>query len=158
MPTDELDDTDYRILRALQADGRMTNAHLAEQVHLSPSPCLRRLRRLESDGPITGYGARLDRKSLGWSVMAFVGINVERHGASEVEAFMQAVRESPQVVSCHALAGSVDFLLQVVARDLDDHFDLMVALSALPGVKDIQSSIAINEVKPFTGLPLTQRG
>ncbi len=150
----DIDAIDGRILRTLQADGRITNADLADKVGLSPSPCLRRVKRLEQAGVVTGYGARLDRKPLGWSVLGFVSINLQHHSESDAADFMTAVAENANVIACHALAGEIDFMLQVVARDIDDYFEVMVGLGGLPGVKDIRSAIAINEVKPMTGLPV----
>ena len=154
----EVDATDRRILRTLQTEGRITNAELADRVNLSPSPCLRRVKRLEEAGVLTGYGARLDRERLGWTVLSFVQINIEKHTRLDADAFGEAVRKVPQVVCCFGLAGATDVLLQVVARDLDDYFDVLVNLGELPGVKDIQSSIVIKELKPLTGLPVTESG
>ena len=151
---DGLDSTDVRILDILQADGRISNAELAEAVGLSPSPCLRRVKRLEKEGIIAGYGARLDARKLGWQVSAFVSISLGKHGQSDVDKFQAGIAGLPQVVWCYALSGSNDLLLRIVAEDLDGLYRLMVELGALPGVKDIQSSVAIQELKNNRNLPI----
>lgn len=155
MSLENFDTIDRRIMRALQSEGRITNAELAERIHLSPSPCLRRVKQLEETGVITGYGARLDRNRLGWAIMGFVSANLERRHPNDPEDFMEGVRQHPRVISCFALAGAIDFMMQVVATDLDDYFQLCVSLSNLPGVKDLQSAIVVNETKPIVGLPVT---
>ena len=154
MSEEPLDGIDREILRRLQRDGRIQNTKLADGVGLSPSPCLRRVRRLEEERYVQGYAARVDPTKLGWGVVSFVSLNVGRDVARDVEGFAQAVRRMPQVISCHALAGNIDYLLEVVARDLDDYYELMMALGRIPGIKDIHSSIAIKEVKPARGYPI----
>ncbi|TQV72610.1 Lrp/AsnC family transcriptional regulator [Exilibacterium tricleocarpae] len=154
LPLTGLDSTDVRILEILQADGRISNADLAEAIGLSPSPCLRRVKRLEKEGIIAAYSARLDTKKLGWHVSAFVSISLGQHGQPDVDRFQAGIAELPQVTWCYALSGSNDLLLRIVAEDLDGLYRLMVELGALPGVKDIQSSVAIQELKNSRSLPL----
>lgn len=154
MPPETLDSFDRKILHALQDHGRMSNADLSEHIALSPSPCLRRVKQLEKRGVITGYRAVIDGAKIGWAIVGFVTINIEQHGPDSVEEFNDAVRRTPQVLTCHALAGANDYLLQVVARDLDDYYELMTRLGSLPGVRDIQSSIGIQAVKQHSGLPV----
>lgn len=150
-----LDAIDRRILEALQTDGRLSNVDLANRIGLSPSPCLRRVRQLESAGLIKGYGAHLSRRRLGLGVMAFVQVQLDRHEDARVGEFEQAVSSVREIVACYAVTGAYDFLLQVVARDLDAFGDLaMKVLLRLPGVKDIHSSLALHTLKDGSALPL----
>lgn len=155
MPTMKLDAIDRRILAALQRDARLTNVQLAEEIGLSPSPCLRRVRILEEAGVIGGYHAALDRAALGLGLTVFVGIKVERHHDTQATAFRDAVRALPEVVSCHLVSGEADFLLQVVVPDLAGYETfLLKTLLTLPGVADIRSNFAIQTVKAQSALPL----
>lgn len=150
-----LDAIDRRILAALQRDGRLTNADLADAVGLSPSPCLRRVRLLEKAGVIAGYHAALDRKAIGLGLTVFVGIKVERHHDEEARAFREAVAALDEVVSCHLVSGEADFLLQVVVADLAAYERFLIGtLLKLPGVSDIRSNFAIQTVKDGAPLPL----
>ncbi len=151
----KLDSIDRRILAALQRDARLTNVQLADEVGLSPSPCLRRVRILEKAGVIGGYHARLDRGAVGLGLTVFVGIKVERHHDEPAAAFRKAVRELPEVVSCHLVSGEADFLLEVVVPDLAGYERFLTGtLLKLPGVSDIRSNFAIQTVKPQGSLPL----
>ncbi len=144
----KLDAIDRRILAALQRDARLTNVQLAEEVGLSPSPCLRRVRNLEKTGVISGYHATLDRIGLGLGLTVFVGIKVERHHDEPAAAFREAVQAFTEVISCHLVSGDADFLLQVVVPDLAGYERfLMGTLLKLPGVRDIRSNFAIQTVK-----------
>lgn len=155
MPILKLDAIDRRILAALQRDGRLTNVELAEEVGLSPSPCLRRVRMLEKAGVIRGYHASLDRGGIGLGLTVFVGIKVERHHDEAATAFREAVRAVPEVISCHLVSGEADFLLQVVVPDLAAYERLLLdTLLRLPGVSDIRSNFAIQTVKAGAALPL----
>jgi Lrp/AsnC family leucine-responsive transcriptional regulator len=155
MTSIELDAIDRRILAELQADGRLTNVELADRVGLSPSPCIRRLRRLERDQVIQDYRATLDRAKLGLGLTIYVGVKVERHHDAEAAAFEDAVRALKPVISCHLVSGEADFLLQIVVPDLAAYERLLLgALLKLPGVKDIRSSFAIRTVKSAAPLPL----
>ncbi|EPC03125.1 AsnC family transcriptional regulator [Litchfieldella anticariensis FP35 = DSM 16096] len=155
MPKNRLDAIDRRILAALQRDARLTNVELAEEVSLSPSPCLRRVRQLEASGLIRGYHAELDRGGVGFGLTVFVGIKVERHHEEQAHAFREAVISLPEVISAHLVSGEADFLLQVVVPDLAayERF-LMQTLLRLPGVSDIRSNFAIQTVKDQGPLPL----
>jgi Lrp/AsnC family leucine-responsive transcriptional regulator len=151
----ELDAIDRRILSELQGDGRLTNVELADRVGLSPSPCIRRLKRLEQDGVIAGYRATLDRTKLGLGLTIYVGVKVERHHDEEASAFETAVCALKEVISCHLVSGEADFLLQIVVTDLAAYERLLLgALLKLPGVKDIRSNFAIRTVKSAAPLPL----
>ena len=144
----ELDRTDLQLLAALQAEGRLTNAELAERVHLSPSACLRRVQRLERDGVIAGYAARVDPERLGLGLQAFVRVQLARHDAAAVAAFTAFVEQWEEVVACHALTGDMDYLLQVAVRDLE-HFSRFLLDRLLAGgqVADVNSSFVLRAVK-----------
>jgi len=155
MPRVALDAIDRRILAALQREARLTNVQLAEEVGLSPSPCLRRVRLLEQAGVIAGYHARLERDALGLGLTVFVGIKVERHRDEAAERFRDAVQAVPEIVSCHLVSGEADFLLQVVVPDLAAYERLLLrTLLKLPGVRDVRSNFAIQTVKAEGRLPL----
>jgi Lrp/AsnC family leucine-responsive transcriptional regulator len=155
VPELELDAIDRRILAALQADGRLSNVELADKVGLSPSPCLRRVRRLEEAGLIRGYRAVLDRKLIGLGLTVFVSVKIEGHQEEHTNAVQAAFRAMPEVVACHLVSGESDFLLEVVVPDLAAYEDLLLGrLLKLPGLKDVRSSFAMREVKPAAPLPL----
>jgi Lrp/AsnC family transcriptional regulator, leucine-responsive regulatory protein len=151
----DLDETDIEMLKELQTDGRMSNSDLAERVGLSPTPCLRRLRRLEQEGFIQGYSLNLDRAKVGLELTVFVGVKVARAHDVEANAFVDAVLRLPEVVSCHLVSGEMDFLLQVVVPDLQAYEHLLLGtLLKLPSVQDIRSNFAIRTFKSATALPL----
>lgn len=151
----ELDETDIEMLKKLQTDGRMSNSDLAERVGLSPTPCLRRLRRLEQEGFIQSYSLNLDRAKVGLELTVFVGVKVARAHDVEANAFVDAVLRLPEVVSCHLVSGEMDFLLQVVVPDLQAYEHLLLGtLLKLPSVQDIRSNFAIRTFKSATALPL----
>jgi Lrp/AsnC family transcriptional regulator, leucine-responsive regulatory protein len=150
-----MDETDRMILEHLQADGRLPNVELAGRVRLSPSPCLRRLKRLEDDGTIRGYRAILDRRRIGLDLTVFVEVKVTGHSQQRNAEFEKAVNEIDAVVACHMVAGSGDFLLEVVVADLAAYERLLVeTLLALPGVSDLRSNIAVRTFKEAGRLPL----
>jgi len=155
MPKRELDGYDRRILEALQQNGRLTNVELAEQIGLSPSPCLRRVRLLEEAGVIQGYEARLAPDEVGLGLTVFVGIKVERHHERDAAQFRKEVSALPEVIAAHLVSGESDFLLQVVVPDLRGYERFLLGtLLKLPGVKDIRSNFAIQTIKPQSPLPL----
>lgn len=155
MAAAELDRTDLLLLAELQAGGRLTNAELAERVHLSPSACLRRVQRLERDGVIAGYRAQLSAERLGLGLQAFVRVQLKHHDSAAVAGFALIVDGWDEVVACHALTGDMDYLLQVVVRDLE-HFSrfLLDRLLNQPAVDDVNSSFVLRTVKADRGLPL----
>ncbi len=158
----ELDKTDRRILAVMQENGRLSNQEVAEQVSLSPSPCLRRIRRLEQAGVIRKYVALLDADKLGLGLLAYVTGRLEKHGeggarstTSSRAAFAAAVMQWPEVVACHAMTGDMDYLLRVHVEDME-HFSrfMMDTLLRHPAVMDVKSSFALQQVKETTALPL----
>jgi len=150
-----LDRTDYQILTLLQADGRMTNAQLAEKVNLSASACLRRVQRLEREGVIAGYAAQVDALTLGLDLQAFVRVQLKQHDSATVEAFAKRVNEWDEVATCHALTGDMDYLLHVYVSDLEhfSHF-LLDRLLNTGGVADVNSSFVLRTVKQSSSVPL----
>ena len=153
-----LDRIDMLLLGELQRNGRLTNADLAERVHLSPSACLRRVQRLERDGVIAGYRAELDPERIGLGLQAFVRVQLRQHDPGTVDAFAAFVNAWDEVVACHALTGDMDYLLHVVVRDLD-HFSrfLLDRLLNASGVADVNSSFVLRTVKAFGGVPVGSR-
>ena len=150
-----LDSTDRRMLAILQRDGRISNAALAEQLHLSPSPCLRRLRSLEQDGVIVGYRAVLDRLKLGLGLTVFAGLNVERHSDQTAAEITKALRDAPEVISAHIVSGTADFRLEIVVADLAAYERLLFdTLLKLPYVTDVRSEFALRAAKTDGSLPL----
>jgi Lrp/AsnC family transcriptional regulator, leucine-responsive regulatory protein len=150
-----MDATDRAILGHLQVDGRVANATLAERVHLSPSPCLRRLKRLERDGTIRGYRALLDRRRIGLGLTVFVEVKVTGHSQRRAEEMEEAVGAIDAIVACYIVAGPADFLLEVVVPDLDAYQRLLLErIMELPGVTDVRSNIAIRTMKEGGPLPL----
>ena len=150
-----LDRTDLKILDALQSDGRLTNAELAERVGLSLSPCWRRLKRLEESGVITGYQALLNRKALGLGVTAFVRVDIERHTPAMERRFEESIADLDEIVSCHVISGEGAFMLVVMSESLESFSKFALdILMALPGVKDTRTSFSLKEVKSSTALPL----
>lgn len=156
MPEVALDRIDLRILELMQHNGRLSNQELAERVSLSPSPCLRRIRRLEELGVIRGYVALLDPKKLGLGLMAYVSIKLEKRGKMPMDEFKARVQTWPEVVACYAMTGEMDYLLRVYVGDLE-HFSrfVMEQLLKQPGVVDVKSSFALERIKDTTALPLT---
>lgn len=155
MSESPLEPVDLRILEALQSEGRLTNQALAEKVGLATSPCWRRVNRLEQSGVITGYRAALSRHKLGLGVLAFVRVKIDSHNARQAEEFSADVMRLNDVVACYSVAGDADFLLQVVARDLDAYADFaMTIIRRLPRIKEMQTTFVLKEIKAFEGYPL----
>ena len=151
----ELDEIDRRILAALQRDGRLSVVDLAGQVGLSATPCLRRVKRLEQAGVITGYAALIDPAATGRSLHAFVQVNLDNHGEETVTAFQRAIMARDEVVACYPISGEFDYLLQVMVPDLEAYGEFALkALLRMPGVKDTRSSFAMGVLKPFTVAPV----
>lgn len=158
MPAVKLEAGDVRILRALQAEGRLTNQELADRVGMSTSPCWRRVKRLEETGVIRGYQAVLDRRALDLGVLAFIRVTIDSHSRDEARRFEEDVLALDEVIACWSVAGEADFLLQVVATDLDAYADFaMNVIRRLPGIKEMHTMFALKELKPSGGLPLATR-
>ncbi|ETX14086.1 AsnC family transcriptional regulator [Roseivivax halodurans JCM 10272] len=150
-----LDETDLRILRVLQKRGRISNADLAEAAHLSASACHRRVHRLEAEGYISGYVALLDHRKFRLPTTVIVEITLSGQSDEVLDAFETAVRRVPDVLECHLMAGSADYLLKVVAEDTEDFARIhRQYLTRLPNVTQMQSSFALRTVFSTTALPV----
>jgi len=159
MPTYDLDAIDCRIVAALQAEGRLSNLELADRVGLSPSPCLRRVKRLERDGYIEGYRAMLGRGRVGLGLTVFIGVKIDGHADARADAMQEAVAAMPEIVAFHMVSGESDYLLEAVVPDLE-HYQrfLLDKLLSLPIIKEVRSNIAIQTLKTAAPLPLDHLG
>jgi len=151
----DLDAIDRRIVAELQTDARLSNVQLAEKVGLSPSPCLRRVKRLEQAGYIEGYRATLRRDRIGLGFSVFVGVQIDGHANERALSFEKAVNAMPEVISCHLVSGEADYFLEVVVPDLEHYQQFLVGkLLNLPIVREVRSNIAIQTLKAGAPLPL----
>lgn len=149
-----MDATEKRILALLQADGRLSNVALAEELGLSESPTFRRVKQLEAEGVITGYAALADQRKLGLPVTAFVQVTLERQPDSAVASFHACVAAEEHIIECHAMSGSHDYLMKVVARSMDHFSELcMQRILKFPGVQHVESSFSLREIKMSRVLP-----
>jgi Lrp/AsnC family transcriptional regulator, leucine-responsive regulatory protein len=156
MPKVELDAIDCRIVSELQANARLSNIELAERIGLSPSPCLRRVKRLERDGYIEGYRASLQRSRVGLGFSVFLAVKINGHANKEASRFERAVIEMPEVIACHLVSGDADYFLEVVVSDLGDYQRFLVGkLLEMPIVREVRSNIAIQTLKAGAPLPLS---
>lgn len=147
--------SDRDILRILQREGRLTNVELAQRIGLSESPCFRRVRRLEESGLITGYRATLDQRQLGLQVTAFVQVSLDKHDDLQQARFLERVKEEEHIVECHAMSGSHDFLLKVLAYNMDHFSELsMQRILKFPGVINIESNFSLQAIKKSEVLPI----
>ena len=150
-----LDRYEKRILALLQQDASLSTAAIAEQVGLSSSPCWRRIDRLEREGFIKRKVALVDRRKIGLNAQIFAQIKLNAHGRANLDEFAEAIRAFPEVLECYVLMGSVDFLIRIVATDIEAYerffFD---RLSQLPGVQEVNSTVALSEIKATTALPI----
>ncbi len=154
-PSAPLDAYEKRILRLLQEDASLPNADIAEKVGLSASPCWRRIDRLEREGFIKRRVALLDRRKVGLNAQIFAQVKLNAHGRANLDEFAAAIRDLPEVLECYVMMGSVDFLLRIVAPDIEAYEKLFFnRLSQLPGVQEVNSTVALSEIKSTTALPL----
>ncbi|MEW5685992.1 MAG: winged helix-turn-helix transcriptional regulator [Pseudomonadota bacterium] len=150
-----LDDTDRRLLRVLQADGRISNAELADRCHLSPSACSDRVRRLRESGYITGFAALVDPALVERGVLIFVEVLLDRTTPDVFETFAAAARRSPDVLECHMVAGGFDYLIKSRVKDLNAwRIFLEEVLVRIPGVRETRTYAVLEEVKSTTQLPI----
>jgi Lrp/AsnC family transcriptional regulator, leucine-responsive regulatory protein len=151
----KLDAIDRRILKALQRDGRLQNIQLAEEVGLSPSPCLRRVRILEEAGVIEKYVAVVNAAKVGKALSVFVRVWLTGQDAESVNRFSEAARQLPDIVECHLMAGDCDFLLRVVVADLDEYRRFQAEyLTRIPGVQSVKTEIPMQKVKLTSEIPM----
>ena len=150
-----LDDADCRILKVVQEDSRVTLQVIADRVGLSASPCLRPIRNMEAAGIITAYSATVDQKAVGLPVSVFVSIKLERQRAEELDRFGDAIAHWPEVMECYLMTGQFDYLLRVVCADLAEYEAfLREKLTQVEGVRSIESSFALGQVKYSRVLPI----
>lgn len=155
MSLSALDQTDREILRRLQGDATLSNAALGEVLSLTVTACWRRRKRLEDLGYIMGYQANLSRKKLGWGVFAFVQVRLGDQSGRNPENFEQSIQAHPQILSCHEITGEADYVLTVVAEDLESYGQFMDrVVRKQPGVVSIQSSLSLREVKAVCNFPV----
>ncbi|KVF20741.1 MULTISPECIES: Lrp/AsnC family transcriptional regulator [Burkholderia] len=151
----KLDAIDRRILRALQRNSNQTNAELAQQAGLSATPCLRRVHLLEEQGVIDAYVALLNPAAVDLRFTAFVRVTLERQDKTTVERFAREMEQAPEVLECHLMAGSYDYLLRVIARDLDDYQRFqMDTLTQIEGVRNVETEIPLKRIKQTVRLPI----
>lgn len=150
----QMDRIDRKIVRALQRDGRISNRELAEQVGLSPSPCLRRLKALEASGVIRGYHADVDPELYGLPLTVFIRVRLERHDEETVAGFEAKVRANDTIVECHVMTGQADYLLRVMVADLPDYERFVRReLQRIGGIASIDTSFAYGQVKERAAFP-----
>ena len=155
MSKDQLDAIDRKILRLLQGNGRLTNLELAEQVGLSPSPCLRRIKRLEDEGFIKHFVAVVDQDKVGLGVSVFVQIKVESQELQALGRFETTIRRWPEVLECYLMTGPRDYLLRVVVEDVAAYERFIKEkLTKLEGISTMESSFALSQVKYTNQLPI----
>ena len=154
-PNEALDDTDRRLLRALQAEGRISNQDLAQRCHLSPSACSERVRRLREQGFITGFAAIIDPAKVGRSLLIFVEVVLDRTTTDVFEAFAAAARRAPDVLECHMVAGGFDYLIKARVRDMEAYRAFLgEVLVEMPGVRETRTYAVLEEIKATPLLPL----
>ena len=150
-----LDRYERMILRVLQQDASLSMAAIAKQVGLSQTPCYRRIERLERDGVIKARVALVNRAKVGLHAHVFAQVKLNAHGRAHLDEFTSAIQGLPEVLECYVLMGTVDFMLRIVARDIQAYerffFD---KLSQLPGIQEINSTVALSEIKATTALPI----
>ncbi|WP_439860566.1 Lrp/AsnC family transcriptional regulator [Pseudomonas sp. MBLB4136] len=150
-----LDAYDRRILALLQEDAGLSTAEIAERVGLSQSPCWRRIQRLKEEGVIRRQVTLLERKKVGLNAQVFAQVKLNAHGRSNLTEFAAAMDGFPEVLECHVLMGSMDFMLRIVTRDIEAYERFFFEkLSLLPGIQEVNSIVALSEIKSTTSLPL----
>lgn len=150
-----LDAIDRQILRILQSEGRITNVDLATRVGLTPPPCLRRVHALEKAGYIAGFHAQLVPASLGYAITVFALVSLKSQAENDLRAFEDHVAELPEVRECHMLNGEIDFILKIVARDLQEFQAFLTSkLTPAPNVASVKTSLTIRTSKDMPGIPI----
>ena len=150
-----IDDIDRKILAILQEDGRITNVELARRVGLTAPPCLRRVRTLEEDGAIKSYHAKLNAPTLGYGIMVFAMVSLKSQAEDALQAFETHMSALPEVRECHMLNGEIDFLLKIVAHDLQSFQSFLTSkLTPAPNVASVKTSLTIRSFKDESGVPV----
>jgi len=149
---EKLDHIDFKILRELQRDARLTHQELSERVALSPTPCARRIRKLETGGIITGYAAQIDASKLGFAFNVFISVRLDRQVDDRLVVFETEVLRSREIIDCWLMTGSFDYLIRIAVRDLEEYERFLTTkLTKVTGVASIESSIPIRRVKSDVG-------
>ncbi len=155
MPDINLDEIDLQILERLQSEGRVTNVELANSVGLTAPPCLRRMRALEDNGIITAYHAAIDPTKMGFTITVFAMVSLKSQAESDLKAFEEHVEQLPEVRECYMLNGEIDFMLKVVAKDLQEFQSFLTSkLTAAPNVASVKTSLTIRSAKNLPGVPI----
>jgi len=155
MALPKLDQTDKQIIQILQQEGRIANNELAKRIGLTTTPTLERVRRLEREGVIDGYAAKVNKDSVGRGFTAFVKVTLKVHQLNLMEEFTAAIRDIPEILACYHTTGDGDFLLHVVAKDTKDYEQLMRnKLTTLPDVERLHTSIVLNTIKDQSPIPV----
>lgn len=150
-----LDSIDLKLLAELQGNGRITNVNLADKVGLTAPPCLRRMRTLEQSGVIKSYHAHIDPASLGYTITVFAMVSLKSQAEEDLKAFEQHVLSLPDVRECHMLNGEIDFILKILARDLQSFQEFLTSkLTAAPNVSSVKTSLTIRTAKDEPGVPV----
>ena len=157
MANTNLDAIDMKLLAELQANGRITNVELATKVGLTAPPCLRRMRALEQSGTIKSYHADVDAGALGYTITVFAMVSLKSQAEKDLKAFEEHVRALPDVRECHMLNGEIDFILKIVARDLQSFQEFLTSqLTSAPNVSSVKTSLTIRTAKDDPGVPIPQ--
>ncbi len=151
----KLDNIDHKVLAILQANGKITNAQLSKEIGLSPAPTLERVKKLEQSGIIKSYHAQLDRAKIGLGVMTFVQVTLVGHRKMVTDAFVEKINMIPEVIECHHVTGSCDFLLKVIAKDIASYQELMLGrLNEIEEVSGTQTMVILSSFKESKVLPV----
>ncbi len=157
MADTNLDDIDLKILQRLQDDGRITNVELANSVGLTAPPCLRRMRALEEQGVINSYHAAIDPAKMGYTITVFAMVSLKSQAEADLQAFEEHVQKLPEVRECYMLNGEIDFILKVVAKDLQQFQKFLTSqLTAAPNVASVKTSLTIRSAKHLPGVPIQE--
>lgn len=152
---DEIDETDRKILQLLQENGRMTNAALAEEVGLTPTPMLQRIKKLEQRGIIRGYRAIIDPIAMGRGLMAYVAVQLREHKLTIHEEFIAAIRKFEEVLECHHISGEEDFLLKVLVRDMQEYENFVLyRMNEIPAIARVKTTFVLSSPKMETSIPI----
>ena len=157
MADTNLDEIDLKILQRLQDDGRITNVEIANSVGLTAPPCLRRMRALEDEGVINSYHAAIDPAKMGYTITVFAMVSLKSQAETDLQAFEQHVQKLPEVRECYMLNGEIDFILKVVAKDLQQFQSFLTSqLTAAPNVASVKTSLTIRSAKHLPGVPIQE--
>ena len=155
MSINKLDLIDHKVLEILQNDGKITNAQLSKEIGLSPAPTLERVKKLETSGIIESYHAKIDRDKVGLGVMTFVQVSLSGHRKAVTDSFVEKITTVPEIIECHHVTGSCDFLLKVIAKDISSYQKLMVStINEIEEVANTQTMVILSTMKDTKVLPI----